>query len=311
MKIRRYRARFPLSAGIAVALVIGMLAAAPAYAAGPTAVGLGTASSFAVLAGTGITNTGTTTINGDVGSYPTATETGFSGCPAADCVNLTGTNHAGDAVTQGAKSALGTAYTDAAGRTPVTQTTNILGGKTLVGGVYNSGSAAFDLTGTLTLDGGGDPNSVWIFQGTSSITTASASSVVFINGGQPCNVFWQITSTAVLGSGSTFAGTIMASTSITIASGVTLNGRALASTGDVTLISDTITESTCAAAPGPTPTPGATRTSAGSSTTPAPTSTVGDRPSSSPTPLFELMILLALSAFGLAAFVTQRRSIRR
>jgi hypothetical protein len=274
------------------------------YAAGPTPIGLGTADSFAVLAGTGITNTGITTISGDVGSYATPAESGFTLCPgAADCVNLTGTNHTvADAVTQGAKSDLGTAYGNAFGKGPVTQTLNILGGKTLVGGVYNSGSAGFDLTGTLTLDGGGDPNSVWVFQGTSALTTASSSAVAFINGGQPCNVFWQITSTAVLGSGSTFAGTIMASTSITMASGVTLHGRALASTGNVTLISDTITRSVCAA-PAPTTAPGST-------TTPPTATTVSDSPSDNSSPLLPLMILIALAGSGLAAIVVQRRSIR-
>jgi hypothetical protein len=81
-----------------------------------------------------------------------------------------------------------------------------LGGRTLVGGVYNAGGVTLDLTGTVTLDGENDPNSVWIFQATSDLITASSSSVGFINGGQPCNVFWQVTSSATLGSGSTFVG---------------------------------------------------------------------------------------------------------
>lgn len=245
MKTPFHTTQPPLAAGVAVILAIGILAFGQmALAAGPATVGLGTAESFAVLAGTGITNTGATTISGDVGSFPTATETGFA------TVVLTGTNHAGDAVTQGAKADLTTAYGDAAGRTPATAVAGgTLGGKTLVGGVYNAGGVTLDLTGTLTLDAQNDPSSVWIFQATSDLVTASSSTVTFINGAQPCNVFWQVTSSATLGSGSHFAGTIMALTSITMNAGVTLNGRALARNGDVTLINDTITRSACAAVP--------------------------------------------------------------
>ncbi|MDP9468126.1 MAG: ice-binding family protein [Chloroflexota bacterium] len=233
------------SARIAVILAIGALAAAQtAIAAGPPPVGLGTAGSFAILAGTGITNTGATTIVGDVGSHPTTSMTGFG------TVVLTGTNHAGDAVTQGAKADLVTAYNTAFGATPVTVVAGgTLGGQTLVGGVYNAGGVTLGLTGTLILDGENDPDSVWVFQATSDLITASSSTVSFINGGQPCNVFWQVTSSATLGSGSTFAGTIMALTSITMESGVTLNGRALARNGTVTLINDTINRPTCSIPP--------------------------------------------------------------
>lgn len=230
---------------IASFLAIAALATAQtAYAAGPAPVGLGTAGAFAVLAATGITNTGATTITGDVGSHPTASMTGFG------TVVLTGTNHGGDAVTQGAKAALTTAYGVAAGATPVTVVAGgTLGGKTLVGGVYAANNVTLDLTGTLTLDGQNDPDSVWVFQATSDLITASSSVVTFINGGQPCNVFWQVVSSASLGSGSTFVGTIMALTSITMDSGVTLRGRALARNGDVTLINDTITTPTCSSPP--------------------------------------------------------------
>jgi hypothetical protein len=230
---------------IASVLAIAALATAQtAYAAGPAPVGLGTAGAFAVLAATGITNTGATTITGDVGSHPTASMTGFG------TVVLTGTNHGGDAVTQGAKAALTTAYGVAAGATPVTVVAGgTLGGKTLVGGVYAANGVTLDLTGTLTLDGQNDPDSVWVFQATSDLITASSSVVTFINGGQPCNVFWQVVSSASLGSGSTFVGTIMALTSITMDSGVTLSGRALARNGSVTLINDTITTPTCSSPP--------------------------------------------------------------
>jgi len=255
MKTRLQGARLPLWAGIAVTLAIGMLAAAPMVdAAGPAPVGLGTAAPFAVLAGTpAVTNSGPTTITGDVGIHPGVAVTGFP--PGT----VNGTIHMADAVALQAKSDLVTAYNDAAGRTPATVVAGgTLGGKTLVAGVYKAGGVALDLTGTLTLDGQNDPNSVWVFQATSSLITASSSSVKLINGASPCNVFWQVTSSATLGSGSTFVGTIMALTSITMASGVTVNGRALARNGDVTLINDKITNScsTTTAAPSSAPSSG-------------------------------------------------------
>ena len=227
-------------------LVIGTLAASQAaYAAGPAPVGLGTADSFAILAGTpAVTSTGATTITGNVGIHPAASVTGFP----PGIVN--GTIYKATAVAMKAKSDLVIAYNAAAGRTPATMVAGgILGGKTLVGGVYNAGGVTLDLTGTLTLDGQNDPNSVWVFQATSDLITASSSTVRVINGGLPCNVFWQVTSSATLGSGSTFVGTILALTSITMNSAVTMNGRALARNGTVTLINDRITRSSCSTAP--------------------------------------------------------------
>ena len=227
---------------IALVIAIGAMAGRTAIAAGPPAVGLGTATSFAVLAGGGITNTGPTTINGDAGTYPTTTETGFGS------VTLTGTNHAGDAVTQGAKTDLITAYNTAAGSGPTIPVVGNLGGQTLVPGVYNSASS-LGLTGALTLSGGS--TDVWIFQAGSTLTTASGSSVVLIGGAQSCNVFWQIGSSATIGTGSAFKGTIIALTSITVTTGATIDGRALARNGAVTLDTNTITRSTCVAAPIP------------------------------------------------------------
>jgi hypothetical protein len=245
--------------GVALVLALGGLTGPSANAAGPTTVGLGTAAAFAVLAGTpAVTNTGPTTITGDLGIHPAASVTGFP----PGIVN--GTIHAADAVALQAKGDLTNAYLDAAGR-PATSVVagGTLGGRTLVGGVYNAGGVTLGLTGTLTLDGQNDPASVWIFQATSDLITASSSTVAFINGAQPCNVFWQVTSSATLGSGSTFVGTILALTSITMNSGVAVNGRALARNGNVTLINDTIVRSTCAPAVAtatPTPTTAATAT---------------------------------------------------
>lgn len=206
-------------------------------------VNLGMATNFAILAGSGITNTGPTTINGDVGTFPTTTETGFG------TVTIIGTNHVGDAVTQGAKTDLVTAYNDAAGRIPATTKSGDIGGQTLAPGVYNS-SSSLGITGTLTLDAQGDPNAVFIFQIGSTLTTASSSSVVLINGAKACNLFWQVGSSATLGIGSTFQGTILALTSITATTGVVVNGRLLARNGAVTLDTNSVTVTICAA---PTP----------------------------------------------------------
>ena len=180
-----------------LALLVTLVIAGGAQAAQPT-VGLGTAASFAVLAGTGITNTGPTTITGDVGTYPTPAETGFGS------VTLHGTNHAGDAVALQAKTDLTTAYNSAAGRTPVSTVGTELGGQTLTPGVYDSAAGTFGITGTLTLNGQGQQNAVFIFKMASTLITASSSNVRFINGAQSCNVFWQVGSSATLGTSSTF-----------------------------------------------------------------------------------------------------------
>lgn len=266
MKTGMHGARALLVGGMAITLAIGMLASGQAtFAAGTTKVGLGTASSFAILAGTPkITNTGSSTITGNVGIAPAKAVTGFP--PGV----INGTIHKGDAVAVRAKRDLVTGYNDAAGRSSTATHAN-LGGKTLVAGVYNAGGTTLRLTGTLTLDGQNDPNAVWIFQATSDLVTASSSTVRFIHGGQACNVFWQVTSSATLGSGSTFAGTIMALTSITMANGVTLHGRALARNGKVTLINDTITRATCSSSSGS----GSGSTSAPATDTAATTGTGG------------------------------------
>ena len=228
-----------------------LLATAPAQAAqGP--VGLGTADSFAVLAGSGITNTGPTTITGDMGTFPTPSETGFGS------ITLIGTNHAGDAVTQGAKSDLVTAYDDAAGRSPESSLPVELGGKTLLAGVYTSGT--FGLTGTLTLDAQGVVGAEFVFKTASTLITASNSRVRLINGANPCNVVWKIGSSATFNTGTRFVGDVIALTSITAQTAATFRGRLLARNGAVTLDTNTISRATCGV-PGsagtPTTTPGA------------------------------------------------------
>jgi hypothetical protein len=216
-------------------------------------VGLGTASSFAVLAGSAVTNTGPSIINGDLGVTP---GTAVSGFPPG---TVNGTIHAADAVAGQAQSDLTTAYNDAAGRTPALAVAGDLGGQTLTPGVYNSASS-LGLTGQLTLNAEGDPNAVFIFQAGSSLTTASASDIDLINGAQACNVYWQVGSSATLGTASVFVGNILAYQSISMNNDVTVNGSALARNGAVTLIDDTITPAVCTPSTGT----GSTGTGAGS-----------------------------------------------
>jgi len=229
-------------------------------------VPLATAGNFGVLAGSGMTNTGVSTIVGDVGSSPTPSQPGFGPCPATDCVKLTGTNHndadPNDAVTQKAKADLTIAYNDAFGRTGGTAVSAPLGGgTTLVSGVYTSAADLF-VGGDLTLDGGGDPNAVFIFQAkTGTLKTAAGSTsgipntrVLLSNGAQACNVFWQVGSSATIQTYTKFVGTILADTSITVNTGATLDtGRVLARTGAVTLDTNTIKSATCSTPPPPPP----------------------------------------------------------
>ena len=228
--------------GVPVLALTGLAAtlAVAGSAATGTSVGLGTSSSFAVLAGAGVTNTGPTTLNGDIGTFPTTSESGVGS------LTITGTNHGGDAVTQQAKTDLVTAYNQAAGEGPTSPVAADLGGQTLTPGVYNSASS-LGLTGNLTLNAGGDPNAVFVFQAGSTLTTASASSVTLVNGAQACNVYWQVGSSATLGTGSAFRGTVLALTSITLTTGATVEGRVLARNGAVTLDTNTITAPKCAA----------------------------------------------------------------
>jgi hypothetical protein len=214
--------------------------AGDALAAQPP-VGLGTAGSFAVLSGQAVTNTGPSVINGDLGVSPGAAVTGFP--PGT----VNGTIHAADAVAGQAQLDLTTAFNNAAGRTPFVSVPADLTGLTLTPGVYQN-SSALGLSGALTLDAQGDPSAVFIFQAGSTLITGSGSTVNLINGAQPCNVFWEVGSSATLGTTSNFVGNILALQSISVLNGVTLNGRALARNGSVTLINDTITSAQCATA---------------------------------------------------------------
>jgi hypothetical protein len=234
----------------AVAVAATVLIFNPAGASAAEApVGLGTAGNFSVLAGSTVTNTGATTLAQSLGVHPGSTATGFP--PGL----VGGATHLGDAVALQAKSDLTTAYNDAAGRTPFTNHASELGGATLIPGVYRIGAA--QVTGQLTLNAQGNPQAVFIFQIASTLTTASNSSVVFINGASPCNVYWQVGSSATLGTGTHFVGNIMALASIAMTTGARLQGRALARTAAVTLDTNVITEPVCTT---PTPTTSATAT---------------------------------------------------
>jgi Ice-binding-like/Bacterial Ig-like domain len=210
-----------------------------------SAIPLGAACGFGILAGSTVTNVaGTaTTVSGDVGVWPGAAITGF-GAPAS----ITGAFHAGDAVAMTAQGDLTTAYNDAAGTAGGAVLTADIGGQTLPPGVYKTTSAqpSLGITGNLTLDGKGDPNAVWIFQIVSTLTTAAGNSqIILINGANSHNVFWQVGSSATLGTTTKFSGTIMALSSITITTGATLNGRALARNGAVTLDTNTVVVPPC------------------------------------------------------------------
>ena len=210
-------------------------------AASPVAaqISLGTAQNFGVLGGSTVTNTGATTVSGDVGVSPGSAVAGF---PPGVIVG--GVIHSNDAVAMQAQNDLTTAYNNIAA-TPCTVdlTGQNLGGLTLTPGVYCFATSA-QLTGALTLDALGNPNPLFLFKIGSTLTTASGSSVTVINGGSSCNtVYWQVGSSATIGTGSTFAGDILALSSITLTTGANTSGRALARNGAVTL--DTNNVNTC------------------------------------------------------------------
>lgn len=218
-----------------VALVT-VAAALPGSIAWAQTVPMGTSADFGVLAGSAITNTGASVIAGDLGISP-SNASSVTGFPPG---NVTGTTHFADGVALQAKSDLTTAYNNAAGRICNTTIAADLGGSTLVPGVYCSASS-IGLTGTVTLNAQGDPDAVFIFQAGSTLTTASNATVAIINGGQSCNVFWQVGSSATIGTGSNFLGTILALDSITLTTGANTSGRILARNGAVTLDDNDIT----------------------------------------------------------------------
>ncbi len=236
---------------LAVTFTLGL--AGLAYASHAT-VNLGTADSFAILAGSTVTDANPSDITGDVGLSP-ATGAGI----LVPCAEVDGTIFSVDAagplpcrvtnpgLLTTAKNDLTTAYNDAAGRSATTIGTE-LAGATLADGTYVTDSTTFEIAGagTLTLDGQGNPNAVFIFQMGTTLVTGSSSTVVLTGGAQACNVFWQVGSSATLGTGSNFVGTIMADQSITDDGGSTVEGRLLARIAAVNLNDTTVTVPACA-----------------------------------------------------------------
>ena len=234
---------------LTVLLVVMMMSATSIIMAAQPTVNLGTTSGFAVLAGTTITNTGPTTINGDAGGdVGLSPGTVFTGQAS---VTMSGAVHLADAVAIAAKDDLVIAYNDADGRLPVTRIPTELGGATLTPGTYDSADGTFQITGTLTLDAQGDPDGVFIFKTASTLITASNSNVNLINSARYCRTFWKVGSSATLGTNSNFVGHIFALTSITANTSATVQGQLLARNGAVTLDTNTITNGICAAPPAP------------------------------------------------------------
>jgi Ice-binding-like len=256
-RFRRGRAGVALAVGFAFAAV---------PAAAQAQVDLGTAAPFVVLGGSAVTNTGPSVLNGSLGVSPGTALVGF-GLPAV----VNGATHNNNAVASQAKAALVNAYNVAAGQ-PVLPADDLtgtnLGNRTLSPGAYRYTSSA-QLTGALTLDAAGDPNAQFVFEISSALTTAPASSVVLINGASPCNVFWQVGSSATLDTTTAFQGNLMALTSISLKNAATVQGRLLARNGQISLINNVINASMCGTSTAPPPT---------TPTTPptAPTTPTGD-----------------------------------
>jgi len=218
---------------VGAALVLSLTTANYAAAqAGPAAVYLGSAGTYAVLGASTVTSTGPTVVNGDLGVWPGTAY--VAGTPAA---TVNGSVHAGDVIAQHAQASLAVAYGDAAGRsTAPIGVAGDLGGKTLAPGLYKS-TSSLSLTGTLTLHG----NGVYIFQVASALTVGTGGTIVLSGGATAANVFWQVGSSATIGTAADFKGTIMALASVTLDTGARLNGRALALHGAVTMDSNNVT----------------------------------------------------------------------
>lgn len=295
------------------------LAVGTANAAIVPTVDLGTAEDFSVLAGETVTNTGDSVLANSVGVSPGSDIVGFP----PGIVQPPGTIEATTPVAAQAQADSTAAYIDALGR-PLNETvTSDLTGLTLVGGVYAGPSKSpLSLPGTLTLDGEGNPNSVFIFQTDSTLITGPGSTVSLINGAQACNVFWQVGSSATLDTGSTFVGNILALTTITVADSVTVQGRALAQNAEVTLINDTFTQVGCdlTQVTTTTTTVAATTTTAegeGATTTTTTAATGTTAPAVTDLPLTGLssaeilMVAIGFLAIGIGVVRVSRRTTRK
>lgn len=261
-----------LSAAALIAATAVLSVSGTASAGIVPAVPLATAGNYSVLGATTVTNTNPSVLGQSVGLSPGPSIVGFP----PGIVLAPATIEAANATTLQAQLDLTTAYVDAAGRSVEFPSTNPdLVGLTLVPGVYAAASKApLGLSGQLVLDGQGDPNAVFVFQTDSTLITGSGSTISLINGASECNVFWQVGSSATLGSGSLFVGTILALASVTVQNGTVVHGRALARTGAVTLDNDVFTSPSCAPSTDTSPTATAPTT--------APTTTVATPTTTAP-----------------------------
>ena len=199
-------------------------------------VPLGSTSTFAILAASTVTNTGASVVTGDIGVSPGTTVTGFP--PGV----LNGPFHMGDPAAAQAQLDLTAAYDDAAGRTAgAVAVAGNLGGQTLTPGLYKSTASLEISSGDLTLDAQGDPNGVFLFEMASTLITTTGRQVILAGGAQATNIYWQVGSSATLGTSSVFKGNILALASITAASGAGVDGRLLARTGGVSLDGNVVT----------------------------------------------------------------------
>lgn len=227
-----------LTTGIGLAAVLALSANSAASAAtvvdGP--VNLGTAQTYSVLGASTVTNTGPTTIGGDLGLSPGTSITGFGGTTNG---SVKGTIHRTDAAALQAQRDTTTAYNVAASLTPTRKGLSELNGLSLTPGVYTGGALALSTGGALTLAGTAD--SVWVFQAASTLTIGSASQIVITGGASACNVFWQVGSSATIDTAARFQGTVLADQSVTAKTSASIVGRLLARTGAVTLDTNTLT----------------------------------------------------------------------
>ena len=234
-----------IAVGLALALTLcsAMPAAADTIIDGP--VNLGTADTYGVLGVSAVTNTGPTVVNGDVGVSPDTSVTGFGGAPDG---TINGTLHQTDAAAAQAQTDTTTAFNVAASLTPTATGLTELAGLSLTPGVYSGGALALSNNNTLTL--AGSAQSVWVFQAASTLTIGSATSIIVTGGASACNVFWQVGSSATIGTGAAFQGTVLAQESVTATTGATVVGRLLARVAAVTLDTNTITAPTGCPPPG-------------------------------------------------------------